>query len=144
MQVAATSLSKQSFIAARSLGIFTNVSRLPPRFLRSYKGEDQVWSIQLDVWLFYYILRGTRDVWAYVGGFSMSCVLFLGTIHSQSQVILLGMYECHLLIGIGYRGNLLSYDYVSTCMILLVQISTFYCSCLNLQVHRIMPECAYL
>ena len=49
----------------------------------------------------------------------MSCVLFLGTIHSQSQVILLGMYECHLLIGIGYRGNLLSYDYVSTCMILL-------------------------
>ena len=53
------------------------------------------------------------------GGFSMSCVLFLGTIHSQSQVILLGMYECHLLIGIGYRGNLLSYDYVSTCMILL-------------------------
>ena len=47
------------------------------------------------------------------GGFSMSCVLFLGTIHSQ------GMYECHLLIGIGYRGNHLSYDYVSTCMILL-------------------------
>ena len=54
------------------------------------------------------------------GGFSMSCVLFLGTIHSQSQVILLGMYECHLLIGIGYRGNHISYDYVSTCMILLV------------------------
>ena len=75
-------------------------------------------SIQLDALLFYYILRGTRDVWASVGGFSMSCVLFLGTIHSQSQVILLGMYECHLLIGIGYRGNLLSYDYVSTCMII--------------------------
>ena len=47
----------------------------------------------------------------------MSCVLFLGTIHSQSQVILLGMYECHLLIGIGYMGNHLSYDCVSTCIL---------------------------
>ena len=47
----------------------------------------------------------------------MPCVFFLGTIHSQSQVILLGMYECHLLIGIGYRGNHLSYDCVSTCIL---------------------------
>ena len=77
----------------------------------------------------------------------MSCVLFLGTIHSQSQVILLGMYECHLLIGIGYRGNLLSYDYVSTCMILL--------GINNIDKHILLqlselvgtpelPECAYL
>ena len=69
-----------------------------------------------DAWLFYYILRGTRDVWASVGGFSMSCVFFLGTIHPQSQVILLGMDECQLLIGIGYRGKHLSHDYGPTCM----------------------------
>ena len=105
-----------------------------------------MWAIQLDVWLFYYILRGTRDVWAYVGGFSMSCVLFLGTIHSQSQVILLG-YECHLLIGIGYRGNLLSYDYVSTCMIFL-SINSIDKHIL-LQLSELvgtpdLPECAYL
>ena len=106
-----------------------------------------MWSIQLDVWLFYYILRGTRDVWASVGGFSMSCVLFLGTIHSQSQVILLGMYECHLLIGIGYRGNLLSYDYVSTCIILLGINSID--KHILLQLSELvgtpdLPECAYL
>ena len=69
--------------------------------------------------MFYYILGGTRDVGASVGGFSISCVFFLGTIHSQSQVILLGMDECQLLIRMGYMGKHRSYDYVSTCMILL-------------------------
>jgi len=87
------------------------------------------------------MLRGTRGVWAYVGGFSMSCVLLLGTIHSQ------GMYECHLLIGIGYRGNLLSYDYVSTCMIFLGINSID--KHILLQLSELvgtpdLPECAYL